>query len=167
MIKLEKFTSKHYTDLISWIDNEEDLMQFAGPAFSFPLTIEQLDKSLTNKNRYSFSVINKDENIGHCELYLKETAIHLGRILIGDKTLRGKGFGKQIVNELLDFGFKHFDRTTAELNVFDWNISAIECYKKVGFVINPEKSIQRKNNNQIWTAINMILEKEQWHATRK
>ncbi len=167
MIKLERFTKEHYGDLISWVDNQENLMQFAGPAYIFPLTEEQLDNSLKDINRYAFSVINNNKNIGHCEIYLQDESIHLGRILIGDKTQRGKGFGKQIVNELLDFGFNHFDKTTAELNVFDWNIVAIECYKKVGFVIKSEKSIERKINDQIWIAINMTLDKKQWCAQRK
>jgi len=167
MIRLEKFTNKYYDDLISWVDTEENLMQFAGPAYVFPLTKEQLDNSLNDVNRYAFSVFDKNKNIGHCEIYLKDSSIHLGRILIGEKTQRGKGIGTQIVNELLEYGFTNFDRTMAELNVFDWNIGAIECYRRVGFLINPKKSIERKINNQIWTAINMTLEKKQWNATRK
>lgn len=162
MIKLEKFTSKHFEDLISWVDNEEELMQFAGPAYTFPLTKEQLDTSLKDNKRYAFAVIDTGKNIGHCEIYLKDSSIHLGRILIGDKTQRGKGIGKQIVNKLLEFGFDNFDKTVAELNVFDWNNSAIKCYEGAGFVINKEKSIERNVNNKIWTAVNMKLDKEQW-----
>ena len=48
MIRLEKFEKDSYKDLISWVDNKEMLMQFAGPAFDFPLTNEQLDKSISD-----------------------------------------------------------------------------------------------------------------------
>lgn len=168
MMRLEKFNSAHYANLIFWVDNEEELMQFAGPVYSFPLTEAQLDESLSDKNRYAFSVIdvNTNQHIGHCELYQKDNSFHLGRILIGDKNQRGKGIGQQIVSALLDFGFKNFDKTTAELNVFDWNVAAIKCYKKVGFSINPDKEIERKINNKTWVAINMTLDKTKWNDGR-
>jgi RimJ/RimL family protein N-acetyltransferase len=162
MIQLEKFSRAHYNDLIAWIQTAEDLMQFAGPSYIFPLTKEQLDHSLMDENRYAFSVILSGKVIGYCELYTKEQSIHLGRILIGNKNLRGKGIGTQIVNELLHFGFNNFDKPIAELNVFDWNISAIACYKKVGFQLNNEKKIERRINNEVWLALNMCIDKVQW-----
>ncbi len=58
MMRLIKFEQEVYANLISWIHSEEDLMQFAGPAFSFPLTNEQLASSLSDKNRFAFIVID-------------------------------------------------------------------------------------------------------------
>ncbi len=57
MILVEKFDQLNSHKLISWIDTEEALMQFAGPSFTFPLTVEQLDKSLSEKNRFAFQAI--------------------------------------------------------------------------------------------------------------
>ena len=164
MIRLEKFDKEFYRDLICWVDSEEALMQFAGPAFTFPLTNEQLDISVSEKNRHSFRVIENGTNlsIGHCEIFLTDTSARLGRILIGDKEQRGKGLGKQVVNLLLDFAFHNLDRTKAELNVFDFNIIAIKCYEKVGFVINPNKKLERKINDKTWTALNMTINKTDW-----
>jgi len=166
MIRLEKFDSKFYADLISWVDTEEQLMQFAGPAFNFPLTTEQLDMSLKDKNRFAFRVVNDKTNIsiGHSEIYLTDQSAYLGRILIGDIEQRGKGLGQQIVNLLLDFIFSKLDKPKVELNVFDWNIGAIKCYEKVGFVINPDKKNERKIKNEIWTAINMSIDKFKWQS---
>jgi len=164
MIQLEKFDKEFYADLISWVDSEETLMQFAGPAFNFPLTNEQLDKSLSDKNRYAFRVVDTSTNlsIGHSEIYLTNNSAYFGRILIGDKKQRGKGIGQQILNLLLDFTFSNLERTKVELNVFDWNITAIKCYEKVGFVINQDKKLERKINHEIWTAINMTINKAIW-----
>ena len=58
--------------------------------------------------------------------------------------------------------FLTFNKTKAELNVFDWNIEAIKCYEKVGFVINPDKKNERRIKDEIWTAINMSIEKSMW-----
>ena len=164
MIRLEKFDKDFYADLISWVNSEEELMQFAGPAFNFPLTNQQLDESLSDKNRIAFRIVDDNTNlsIGHAEIYLTDQSAYLGRILIANKEQRGKGLGQQIVHLLLDFVFSKHGKTKAELNVFDWNIAAIKCYEKAGFVINPIKKHERKIKNEIWTAINMTIDKSKW-----
>lgn len=168
MIRLEKFSTENYADLISWIENEEALMQFAGPAFTFPLTAEQLDISLSDRNRIAFRVANNetDLSIGHAEIYLSDDSAKIGRILIGNKAQRGKGLGQQIVHLLLDHIFSNFDRTKVELNVFDWNIAAIKCYEKVGFTKNLDKKLERKVNGQVWNAFNMSIDKSAYEQTR-
>lgn len=161
MIKLEPFTKNDFNRLFSWIDCEEDLIQFAGPAFTFPLTKDQLDIYLENLNTNAFKVIEITSNrtIGHCEIYLTKTSAKLCRILIGDKSFRGKGLGLHIVNRLIEKCFKEFNYSIVELNVYDWNIGAIKCYEKAGFVVNPEKSKTIKVNNKTWTSINMFIKK--------
>ena len=166
MVILQKFDTNFYADLISWVDNEEQLMQFAGPEFSFPLTVEQLDKALTDKNRYAFRVVDDSTNtaIGHCEIYLTQKSAYLGRILIADKEQRGKGYGQQIVNLLLDYAFNKLDRDLAKLNVFDWNIGAIKCYQKAGFAMSPDKKHSRKIQNKVWNTLTMQLNKSKWDS---
>ena len=163
-IKLEPFKQEHYLDLISWIPNEEMLMQFAGPGFTFPLTFQQLDASLSDPNRISFNVVSKETNtvIGHCEIYVSDNSAKLGRILIGDPGYRGKGLGQQIVQSLLHYTFTQLNKPVAELNVFDWNTGAIKCYEKVGFTINPNKKLERKVNDQTWIAINMTIDRSRY-----
>ncbi|HXS55758.1 MAG TPA: GNAT family protein [Hanamia sp.] len=164
MIRLEKFDHNCYDQLISWADSTEALMQFAGPAFTFPLTHEQLNNSLSDNNRFAFQVIDtrRQTTIGHAEIYLSEQSAFLGRILIGDKELRGMGIGQQIVYHLLDFAFKDLKQQIVELNVFDWNVSAIKCYEKAGFVFNLSKRAERKVNGQTWIALNMYIDKQKW-----
>lgn len=164
MIKLEQFTKSDFKRLISWIDNEEELIQFAGPVFNFPLTEDQLEKYLENKNTNAFNVIETTSNqiIGHCEVYLIETSAKLCRILIGTKSFRGKGLGLEVVNLLLEKCFTEFKSSLVELNVYDWNIGAIKCYEKAGFVVNPEKSKTITVNGNAWNSINMTLAKKDW-----
>lgn len=169
VIRIEKFEEINYQDLISWIDSEEELMQFAGPLFKFPLTVEQLNASLSDKNRIAFRVVNNQTNssIGHSELYVSDNSVKLGRILIGDKEQRGKGIGKQIVNLLLDYAFNKLNKTVADLNVFDWNIEAIKCYERVGFSINPEIRLERKVRDKVWIALNMSITKSTYDEIKK
>lgn len=164
MIQLEKFDKKFYSELINSIQNAKDLMQFGGPEFSFPLTEEQIDKTLSDQNRIAFRVANSsDENtIGHCEIYFNDNSAKLGRILIMDENQRGKGIGEQMVILLLEFILKNRKERNIELNVFDFNIGAIKCYEKVGFTINPDKKLIREVDGETWTAFNMVLNLEDW-----
>jgi len=161
MIQLEKFNPINSEKLISWIDTEEFLMQFAGPSLSFPLTSEQLNKSLSDTNRFAFQAMESASGavIGYCEIFLTGNSALLGRILIGDPGFRSKGFGKIIVNQLICYAYETLQQTAIELNVFDWNIPAINCYKKCGFVLNPDKKSVREINGKTWIALNMILAK--------
>jgi len=160
-VRLSKFNREDYERLIGWVESEEALMQFAGPLFTFPLTPQQLDLSLNDKNRTAFTVIDSETNlpIGHAETYLMESSVKIGRILIGNKADRNKGLGQQIVQMLLTFSFANYNITAVELNVFDWNTAAIKCYEKAGFTINAGKRAERKIKNEMWVALNMTIDK--------
>jgi len=164
MISLEKFDSSSFDKLISWIDSPEALMQFAGPAYSFPLTKEQLDQSSKDPNRYAYKVVDNNSNnaIGHAEIHLTNDGAILRRILVGDTNMRGKGLCSPIVDQLLQIVFGELKQVRVELNVFDWNTSAIKCYEKAGFIINPDKVLERTVNGKTWFALNMVLDKGKW-----
>ena len=159
MIKLVPFEENDFEKLISWIDSEELLVQFAGAVvFKYPLTKEQLAIYNSDDKRLAFKVVEIEtrKTIGHAEIYLVNPEIvRLCRILIGDKEYRGKGIGQQIIQQLRDYSFDKFNAGIVELNVYDWNISAIKCYEKVGFKINPNGTSTTEVNGKIWTAINM------------
>jgi RimJ/RimL family protein N-acetyltransferase len=159
MVKLLPFDIKHAPELISKIKDEKMLLQFAGPAYHFPLTKEQLAQDLSNENRTLFRVVEtaSGTTIGHAQILLKEKTFLLGRILIWDENNRGKGYGKKLVYQLADYGFMNFDKDTAELNVYDWNTSAIECYKKVGFEIDPTVMSEVYVEGEKWLSINMKM----------
>ncbi|MBL0736507.1 GNAT family N-acetyltransferase [Flavobacterium sp. GN10] len=164
MIYLEKFEKKDYSELINSVKSAKDLMQFGGPEFSFPLTEEQIDKTLSNENRIAFRVANisNDNTIGHCEIYFYDGFAKLGRILIMDQSQRGKGIGEQMVTLLLQYIFENRKERNIELNVFDFNIGAQKCYEKVGFTLNPDKKYLREVDGETWTALNMVLDLEEW-----
>jgi len=164
MIRLEKFDKKFYSELINSIKNAKDLMQFGGPEFTFPLTEQQIDKTLSDENRIAFRVVNSSDRntIGHCEIYFKDNSAKLGRILVINQNQRGKGIGEKMVILLLEFILENRKERNIELNVFDFNIGAIKCYEKVGFAINPDKKLIREVDGESWTALNMVLNLEEW-----
>ena len=123
------------------MDSAESLMQFAGPGFTYPLTRQQLDKSLSDENRLAFKLVGTGSEmmVGYAEIYLTPESAYLGRILIGNPLDRGKGLGSQLVTLLVTYAFTVLAKAKVQLNVFEWNTGAIRCYEKAGFKWNLEK----------------------------
>jgi RimJ/RimL family protein N-acetyltransferase len=160
-IELHPFSEKDFENFKSWVHSAKDLFQFAGPIFTFPVTDEQLRQYVAMKDITPLKVVlsSTQESIGHCELNFSNGNNRLSRILIGKKELRGQKIGEQVVREMVQLLFKKPGIKEVDLNTFSWNIAAINCYKKVGFKINPEKSEEMTVNGQVWTKINMSLKK--------
>jgi RimJ/RimL family protein N-acetyltransferase len=168
LIKLRAFLKPDFERLISWIDNEEAMVQFAGTYFSFPITKTQLQQYLDDKSRFVYKVVYTPTNtvIGHAEIFLNYPTAVFCRIIIGEEKYRGKGLGQQIIKSLLEISFTQLGAAVAMLNVFDWNIAAIKCYEKVGFTINPGMSRMRQVNGKTWRALNMSIDKTTWNTVK-
>lgn len=170
MIQLERFAKDDFSSLISWVDSEETLVQFAGTIFSFPLTNQQLETYIKDRKRNAYKVVNTGNNatIGHAEIYTSDDRIaRLCRILIGNNKFRGIGIGGKIVNRLLEMSFNNPGAISTSLNVFDWNIPAIKCYEKAGFILTKNHSRKTIVKGEVWTKINMLINKMAWEKLNK
>ena len=166
MIKLSKLTSSDFETFKSWINSEEELFQFAGTMFTYPLTDDQLTKYINDPQRKAFKAIQEpsQEIIGHVELNLENKTPRLSRLIIGNKAYRGKKYGKKIILKLLEMAFIKYDTPFVDVNVYDWNITAMKSYQSVGFNITPEEGYHHELDFKVWTAINMNVSKERWLA---
>ena len=162
-IRLEKFSETDFDTLISWVKDEKELIQFAGPIFSFPLTKEQLHNYLADTKRHAFKIIHNDTNttIGHCEAYKTDKQnSRLCRILIGDKNFRGKGYGTLLTRILTKWTFDNLQANFVDLNVYDFNTFAIKSYESVGFKITAINEMTTQVNNENWTSYKMTVYRE-------
>lgn len=50
VIELQKFTEEDCRRLIEWIPDAHFLLQWAGPNYSWPLNVEQIQKTLMGAN---------------------------------------------------------------------------------------------------------------------
>lgn len=168
MIELRKLESSDFEMFKSWITSKDELMQFAGSIFDFPLTDQQLHIYITDQRRIAYKVVLLETNsiIGNAELNLERSVPRLSRVLIGNKENRNKGIGRMIIHKMLEKLFTEFNFKEADLNVFDWNTSAITCYERVGFTVSPNTSSTQYNNDQVWTVLNMKITKDVWQETR-
>jgi len=76
---------------------------------------------------------NKIIGIAGFDDIIKENKVATLFIGIGNKELRGRGFGKETLNLLLNYGFNDMNFHRIQLNVLEFNISAIKLYESAGF----------------------------------
>jgi RimJ/RimL family protein N-acetyltransferase len=172
MIKLLPFEESDFDRLISWVDSPAFLLQFAGSIFQYPLDVEQLTRYLataTGDHATSkiYKVVNsKDEVVGHIELSNIDTyhcSATISRVLV-NPTFHGQGIGTSMMRFILEVGFKELNLYRIELRVFDFNTSAIACYKKVGFQIEGHHRACRRFENEYWSLYQMSMLKPEWMA---
>lgn len=159
-IILHPFGPADFDRLISWIADEKSLLQFAGPILKYPLTREQLQHYLEDPDRQAFAVAEGETGkiIGHSEIYHAGTALpRLCRLFIGEKSYRGRGYGKALVEKLLEICFSNEHTRAVELNVYSWNLPAIKCYEKVGFRFNPSGEKVFRVGEEEWLSQNMVI----------
>jgi RimJ/RimL family protein N-acetyltransferase len=169
MIKLTSFEPSDFDKLISWVDSEELLITIAGHYFTYPLTASQLQHYLDDSNSLSFNIVDIPRNltIGHAEIILTgDGTCKLDKILIGDKSNRGKGIGELVTNALLEYSFEKLNAKEVELLVFDWNIAGIKCYEKAGFTFNEQIKLSMQVNGVTWIAGNMRIDIDKWRSHR-
>ncbi|MED3912699.1 GNAT family N-acetyltransferase [Peribacillus simplex] len=177
MIELKYFERSDFQQLINWIDTPEFLLQWGGPNFSFPLTEEQLENYLIdankdNSNTLVYGVLHKATGkvIGHISLGnidRKHKSARVGKVLVGDKDVRGKGIGQLMMKEILKVAFDELRLHRVSLGVFDFNTSAIACYEKEGFVKEGLLRDSRKIGDAYWSLWEMSILENEWLETKK
>ncbi|MBM7578593.1 GNAT family N-acetyltransferase [Jeotgalibacillus terrae] len=172
MLELKYFERSDFQQLIDWIETQEFLMQWGGPNFNFPLDEKQLEKYIEHANGKDstslvYSVVEKESGkvIGHISLGRIDRAnrsARVGKVLVGDKSVRGKGAGKQMMNEILKVAFDELTLHRVSLGVFDFNASAIACYEKAGFVKEGLLRDARKMGDEYWSLWEMSVFEGEW-----
>lgn len=175
MIKLEYLEKGDLRKIVEWNANKsaEYLLQWAGPIYSYPLSIKQVEDYFFDNVKkdnssifvYKIRLLDTDEIIGTIELRENETSnknAWVCRFLIGEENYKGKGIGTKVLKEILRIGFEDLKFEKITLRVFDFNHGAIKCYENAGFV--KEKFIEnaRKATIGYWNLYEMSISKMQW-----
>lgn len=174
MIKLELLKKDDLEKIIEWnINKDADyLLQWAGPKFSYPLTLAQVEnyffyevkKENSNIFVYRIRFVNTAEVIGTIELREIDKNNKVGRVcrfLIGKENVRGKGIGTKVLKEVLRIGFEDLKFEKITLGVFDFNHNAIKCYENAGFVKNKFLENVRKSATGYWNLYEMVISKNE------
>jgi RimJ/RimL family protein N-acetyltransferase len=71
--------------------------------------------------------------IGLYRIDRRAQTAEFGRLLIGERKYRGKGFAVEACRLLLHYGFYKLNLETIDLEVYDSNLPAIALYERLGF----------------------------------
>ena len=175
MIQLQEFEKSDIKQLVDWIDSPAGLLQWAGPAFHFPLTEKQLEDYVENANReeadvfiYKARDVETGRVVGHISLGRidrKHRSARVGKVLVGDRDVRGKGIGGQMIANVLKIAFDELNMHRVSLGVFDFNTAAIACYEKAGFVKEGLLRDCRINGDEYWSMWEMSILEHEWRKS--
>ena len=104
------------------------------------VTLESEREWIERNNRdgnFQFAIVKQENNelIGNCgfnELDTVNRKATVG-IFIGEEENRNKGYGTEVLELLIGYGFDYLNLNNIMLAVYSFNEGAIGCYKKVGF----------------------------------
>lgn len=122
-----------------WFNDLDVALPLGDEAYTVQ-TLEGQREMIVNASKHQshvFSIVDRatDQPIGRCLLFgvnAVDRCAMLG-IAIGAREYRGKGYGAEALNLLLDYAFNLLNLNSIMLGVFAFNEAAIRCYKKVGF----------------------------------
>lgn len=117
--------------------NDKEVTENIGRAGKVTTFKEEKNWIIKNNNGYNFAIILRDGDrlIGNVCLndvdLINKTASLV--IFIGEKDDRNKGYGKEAIKLILNFGFNSLNLNNIMLTVYSFNERAIKTYEKVGF----------------------------------
>ena len=112
---------------------------------------------------FPFTAIDDEGKVvGHIMLRYPDsskTVIRLGFVIVDDN-LRGKGYGKQMLQLAIQKATHEFGAKKITLGVFDNNPSAFYCYESVGFKITGTDSYLIDGEEWTGTEMGILVVKQ-------
>jgi len=133
----EKEEMGYVKDLI----NKSEIKKYLSPGIPFPYTLEDelkfYESISANNDTYTFAIEAKEDEelIGGCGINAidwKNSTATVG-IFIGKEGFLSKGYGTDAMKILINFIFNEMNINKIKLDVYSFNVRAINCYEKLGF----------------------------------
>jgi RimJ/RimL family protein N-acetyltransferase len=160
-VALRPFEENDFPFILQSIASADELLQWAGPGFSWPLDEAQLhdyrDKAVRDPEKFRpLSAVEGDTVVGHVELVLdrKHNLGYIGRVLVAPAGRR-RGLGTALMQEVVRLAFDDLRLHRISLNVFDFNNPAIRCYERVGFIKEGHLRDTRRATDGYWSTFVM------------
>lgn len=159
-MRLRPYREADFEYVEKWIGDERTHAMWCANLMPYPLTKDSLHEFIAKNETqwgdcgYVFTddagcpkgffifLANVDDNSG------------FAKCIVVDRSIRGMGYGAQMLQMLLKYAFTIANVSAVRLNVFDSNPRAMHCYKKVGF------------EEEIFTPAVLQFDDESWGRTR-
>lgn len=142
-LRLRPFRRDDAKAIVNWCDSEETFYKWtAGIMGAYPLTVQRLIEVTSgrddNDTYFPFTAVDDDGVAGFFTLSQAgddKDELRFGFVIV-KPNIRGKGYGKQMLNLGLKYAFEIYGAKKVSLGVFDNNEMAYQCYKAVGMKEN-------------------------------
>ncbi len=154
--------------IAGWIEDEDVFFKWGGERFGrFPVSAEQIDDRFTNDNGdcaeednfYPWVAFTDEDGVvgSFIMRYLNgdNRMLRFGWVIV-DSSLRGKGYGTQMIRKGLEYAFNILGVDFVSMGVFENNDIAHNCYKKAGF--RDMRTVPHERSN----IIEMLISKEEF-----
>ncbi|GLS92059.1 N-acetyltransferase [Psychromonas marina] len=152
---LVTFTDKDFKQLIDWISCDELNYLWAGPTYSYPLTVQQITTHCDQPEVFPFLFQVSGRNAGFIELYrVADDHYRICRVFIANE-YRGHGLSKQMMANIIVKAQVKFNCKLLSLAVFEHNIVAKNCYLALGFDVVDTEIGTRVYKEKSWNLVRM------------
>ncbi len=140
---LRDFKQEDAQIIAGWLRSEEELYKWSADRFNkYPLSGNDINENyapqIETGRFFPLTAVDENGNVaGHFIIRYPrdndDSAVRFGFVIV-DPSLRGKGYGKEMLRLGIEYVREHLPALRIELGVFDNNESARHCYESVGFV---------------------------------
>ena len=158
---LRPFNINDAETILSWCKDKHAFRFWSADRYKdFPAKPEDMMEQYEDDNMYPFTAVVGEEIIGHILLRFPsedKSIIRFGFVIVDDSK-RGYGYGKQMLRLAIYYAQQELGAQKITLGVFCDNLSAVECYKSVGFRITGEDAYSI--DGEEWKGYEMEMELE-------
>ena len=142
LVRLRAYEKSDLDAVMKWVNDEEVTDLLGGEMLAYPVSsiaeakfIEASASSSDKQKNFAIETLADSRYIGAISFNVidwRNRCAGLG-IVIGDKSLWGKGYGTDAMRVLMRLGFDKMNLHRLWLHVHGYNLRAIASYEKCGF----------------------------------
>jgi len=118
-----------YSEIITWEQHQEFFYNYLMRLDDFIYIIELNDHECNPMGQISLYNLNNENKTAE-----------FGRLMIGEKTARGKGFAEEASTMIIEDAFLNKGLSEIYLDVFTENQPAVRIYSKLGFKVTSQNN---------------------------
>ena len=168
MLKLRPYKPSDGETVVSWIGDETAFRMWSADRYeSYPISGNDMNRYYGGFADadwfYPMTAFDGDRIVGHMILRFtdpEKTRLRFGFIIV-DASLRGKGYGKQMLRLALKYAFEILFVREVTLGVMEGNLPAERCYGGLGFRFTGQTETCTASGRE-WTFREMCLPREDY-----
>ncbi len=165
MLRLRPYRESDADIITGWIKDEQTFRKWSADLFqSYPINGQDLNDFYYDfgkeRDFWIMTAIDDAKIVGQLFMFFtndEKTKVRFGFVIVDD-SIRGRGYGKEMLKLAAKYAFEILKVEKISLGVFENNENAYRCYSSIGF---KQCSYKYYNiMNQQWKGIEMELEKK-------